>query len=130
MGILSRRSLEPRSAVGLLIGLLVVAGIAIVFASTLTRSTTLEGQVAQESAAVLAMRERTEAGQAEIQFLETDAFVREHARSLGYGERGEIVFRLRNDAPSPRPIVPIGSGVRTGPPPAPFDAWMELLFGG
>jgi cell division protein FtsB len=125
----SRRNLEGRSVAALLIGLIVVGALALVFAGTLTRSTTLEARVAEASAEVTALQARVDAGDAEVRFTESDAFVRQYARSIGYGERSEIAFSLRNGSPSPPAILPIGEAAGSGPPPAPFDAWLDLLFG-
>ena len=125
----SGRLLERRGAAAIVFGLFVAMGVVIVFAGTLTRATELEAQAAQASAAVAALEERLTAGELELQFIETERFVEQEARAAGYGARDEVAFRLPDDAPSPAPISALGASRAPSLPTAPFDAWMELLFG-
>ena len=119
-----------RRAAGWLFGLFVAGGLLLVFAGTVTRSTDIEARAEQARAEVAALEARVAEGNAEIAFFESDAFVRQEARALGLGEEGETRFALPADAPSPGPIVPLGSSRAEGPAQAPFEAWMDLLFGG
>lgn len=121
--------LQGRRAAGLVFGLFVVGGLLLVFAGTLARSTDIEAQAEKARAEVAALEARVAQGNAEIAFFESDAFVQQEARVLGLGEKGESRFGLPEDAPLPEPIVPLGSGAAGESAQAPFEAWMELLFG-
>jgi hypothetical protein len=122
------RLLERRGAAAIVFGSFVAIGIVLVFAGTLTRATELEAEAAQASADVADLRERLEAGNVELQFIETDSFREQQARAAGFGARDERYFRLPDDAPSPPPIVALGDRAAPTLPAAPFDAWMDLLF--
>ena len=118
-----------RRALLFLVGLIVIVLLVIVFSGTLTRSTDIEAIAEQARAEVDDLKRRAEAGAAELKFIEDPAFIRQQAPVHGYGEKGEIIFKLRPDAPEPEPIVPIGPQKVAGAAKAPIDAWMELLFG-
>ncbi len=124
-----RGVLERRGAAALVLGLFVAVGLIVIFAGTLTRATELEQLAAVQRASVAAMQEQLDAAQAEVQFLESDELVEQHARALGLGYRGERAFQLAADAPSPEPIVPLGSDTAQVRVAAPLDAWLDLLFG-
>lgn len=129
MNFFQRGPLERRGAAALILMLFVAAGVVLIFTGALTRSADTEAaaQRAREELAVL--EERVATGEAEISFLATPAFVQQLARGIGWGEKGEIPFELGPGAPSPRPIAALGSESLDGGGLAPFDAWMELLFG-
>jgi cell division protein FtsB len=129
MSILRSGFLERRGAAAIVFGLFVAGGIVFVFAGTLARATELEQEAARARAEVAALEERLAAGNAEVEFLRSDRFLEQQARVVGYGERGEQAFRLPDDAPSPEPIVPLGSRVDRSVASAPLEAWLELLFG-
>jgi cell division protein FtsB len=129
MSILRSGFLERRGAAAILFGLFVAGGIVFVFAGTLARATELEQEAARARAEVAALEERLAAGKAEVEFLTSDRFLEQQARIVGYGERGEQPFRLPEDAPSPEPIVPLGSRADRSVASAPLEAWLELLFG-
>jgi cell division protein FtsB len=118
-----------RRAAAVVFALFVAGGLLLVFAGTITRSNDIEAEAARARAEVAALEARVAAGEAEIEFFASDAFVQQQARALGFGERGERRFALPADAPSPVPIVPIGSVDQDSASKAPFEAWMELLFG-
>lgn len=111
------------------VALTLVIGIVVVFSGTLTRSTDMEARAEQARAERDRAQAAVEAGELELQFVRSDEFVLWQARALGMGEKGEQPFELPEDAPSPAPIVPIGPQDEGPRPMAPFDAWMELLFG-
>lgn len=113
----------------MLAGLLVAAALLLVFVGTISRSTDVESKAELIRADVEALEERVREGEAEIDFVQSEAFVRQQARALGLGLRGETRFRLPEDAPPAEPIAPIGSAADDDRGGAPFDAWMELLFG-
>ena len=129
MSILRNTFLERRGAAAIVFGLFVAGGIVFVFAGTLARATELEQEAARARAEVAALEERLAAGNAEVEFLRSDRFLEQQARVVGYGERGEQPFRLPEDAPSPEPIVPLGSPADRTVASAPLEAWLELLFG-
>lgn len=129
MSILRTGFLERRGAAAIVFGLFVAGGIVFVFAGTLARATELEQDAARARAEVAALEERLAAGNAEVEFLRSERFLEQQARVVGYGERGERPFRLPEDAPSPEPIVPLGSRADRSIASAPLEAWLELLFG-
>ena len=118
-----------RRALGTILGLVVVIGLLAVFTGTLTRSTDSETRAEQARGEIAVLEARVAAGEQELTFIESDAFVEQQARAFGFGEKGETRFALPPDAPEPPAIVPIGPVDAGGPAKAPFDAWMDLLFG-
>jgi cell division protein FtsB len=120
---------ERRGAATLVFVLFVLGGVVFVFAGTLARATELEQQAARARAEVAALEARLEAGNAEVESLRNDRFLEQQARAVGYGEKGEVPFRLPEDAPSPAPIPALGTSSRDETMSAPLDAWLELLFG-
>jgi cell division protein FtsB len=130
MSFLRGQSFERRGIATFVIGIVLVGGLIVVFAGSLTRSADVGAEADQTRAEIAKLDERVEAGRAEIEYLATDEYVDQVARSLGLGERGEKPFALPPDAPSPAPITPIGSQPGNATGQTPFDAWMELLFGG
>lgn len=126
---LQRSLLHGRRAAVVVFGLFVLAGLVLVFAGSLTRSTDLEAEAARMEAEIARMEEQVAAGEAELRFIQTDAFHLWRARAEGYGEAGEIRFALPPGAPSPEPVVPLGPSRSSETTRAPFDAWMDLLFG-
>jgi hypothetical protein len=132
MDALRRGLAQRRSVMGLVMVAVVAVAVVLVFTGTLSRSTSVETSAEKMRAEVAALQARVDVGDAEVEFLETDAFVEQVARSVGLGERGEQgerPFSLRPGSPSPPPITPLGSEPVGGTPVAPFDAWMDLLFG-
>ena len=130
MSSLRQAPLLGRRALAAVAGLALVIGLVIVFSGSLTRSTDIEAQAEQARAEVAARELELAAGEAEQEFFETDVFIRWQARTLGFGQKsqGETLFALPEDAPAPGPITPIGP-LDEAVQMAPFDAWMELLFG-
>ncbi len=129
MSILRSGFLERRGAAVLVFGLFVAGGIVFVFAGALSRATELEQEAARARAEVAALESRLMEGNAEVEFLRSDRFLEQQARVVGYGERGEVPFRLPDEAPSPEPIVPLGRLAEAPVSGAPLEAWLELLFG-
>ena len=56
------------------------------------------------------IRAQVDAGRAEIEFGQGEAYLRFAARSLGYGRGREEAFALREGAPPPPSITPLGVG--------------------
>lgn len=120
---------QRRGAAALVLGLFVAGGLVIIFAGTLARATELEEQAAIVRAETAALEERLAAGVEEVASLKERELLAQEARAIRWGEEGEIPFSLPGDAPSPEPIVPLGSESSGTAPVAPLDAWLELLFG-
>ena len=128
MSALRRAPTVGRRALLLVITIAVVVGVVVVLSGSLTRSTDVEAQAERARAEIAEIEQLYEAGQRELRFVATEEFIRWQARVYGFGEPGERPFSL-DDAPSPKPIVPIGPQDDGAEARAPFDAWMELLFG-
>ena len=124
-----RGFLERRGTAALMLGLFVAGGLIFIFAGTLARATRSEAEAASARAGVAVLEAQLEARQVELEFVETESFVEQFARSVSYGAEGEIAFGLPEDAPSPPPIEPIGSSDSAQRDPPPLKAWIDLLFG-
>jgi hypothetical protein len=88
---------------------LVGAWLVIVFAGIVSRADELEATADQARRARDMLVIQAELVEDEIEFVRSDAFVRQAAREQGLGEAGERAFRLPDDAPTPAPIVPLGA---------------------
>lgn len=128
MSALRRAPSVGRRALLLVAAIAIVVGVVVVLSGSLTRSTDVETQAEQARAELVEMEKLHAAGERELRFVETEDFISWQARLYDLGEPGERPFVLE-DAPSPPAIVPIGPQDQEGVAPAPFDAWMELLFG-
>ncbi|MEX1296394.1 MAG: hypothetical protein AB1Z67_09510 [Candidatus Limnocylindrales bacterium] len=117
-----------RRALVVVIGLAVTVALVVVFSGALTRSTDTASRAEAARAEVLARQLELEETQAEQEHIKSRAAILWQARVNGWGEPGETRFALPDDAPEPPPITPIGPP-DAAEPLAPFDAWMELLFG-
>ncbi len=117
-----------RRALVVVVSLVIAIGLIVVFSGVLTRSTDIELRVQEAQVQVEARELELAASVEEREFLETDAFVLWQARVHGFGHRNERRFVLPDDAPEPQPITPIGP-LDTEQAMAPFEAWMDLLFG-
>jgi hypothetical protein len=129
MDSLRRAPLHGRRAAATVFALFVVVGLVVVFGGTLARSTDIEAEATRVRAEIEMLEALVQAGDAEIAFYQTDAFYRWQARAHGFGERGERLIRLPQNAPSPEPIVPLGGDVGQLRARTPMDAWLDLLFG-
>jgi hypothetical protein len=118
-----------RRAAGVVLGLFVVGGIIVVFAGTLGRATDVDTRAAEASARVAQLADEVAAGSAELALIEGDDFRRQLARAEGYVGPGERRFALPSGAPSPPPIVPLGSTPDGPARRTPLEAWLALLFG-
>lgn len=123
-----RRRLERRSAL-VLVGLFAGAWIVFIFAGALARANDLDAALSDARARTAAVAAQVEAGYEEIEFIESDAFLEQAARGLGFGAAGEVPFALPEDAPSPPPIARIGGSRTPGSSGVPLDDWLDLLFG-
>ena len=130
MSAIRQAPLIGRRALAFVVGLALVVGLVIVFSGSLTRSTDIEARAERARAEVASRELELAAGEAELEFFQTDEFIRWQARSLGFGQKsqGETRFALPEDAPGPEPVTPIGP-LDEDAALAPFEAWMEMLFG-
>jgi cell division protein FtsB len=128
MSSLRQAPLIGRRALVVVLALVLVGGLVVVFSGSLTRSTDTESRAEAARAQVEAQQIELEQTEAEQAFMQTEEFVLWQARANGFGKPGEVRFALPDDAPPPEPITPIGPQAASEPL-APFDAWMELLFG-
>ena len=117
-----------RRALAVVVTLAIGVGLVVVFSGSLTRSTDIETQAEEARAEVAFHAYQLAETQAEQAFVNTREFILWQARVNGFGEAGEVRFALPEGAPTPAPITPIGPR-DAAEPMAPFDAWMELLFG-
>ncbi len=81
MTISEGRPWQRWGAAAIVFGLFVVGALIFVFAGTLTRAGELEREAEVKRAEVAALEARLAAGTAELEFIETDAFVRQQARA-------------------------------------------------
>lgn len=124
-----RRSLRPARSYLLIIGLTLLAvWLVLVFGRALTQLNEASERAAAVSAESAALQARLEAGQRELELVQTDAFQSLQARSYGLGEEGERAFALEAEAPPPPPIVPLGTESTTVSR-TPLEAWLGVLFG-
>jgi hypothetical protein len=129
MSLLRRIPTFGRRALLAVIGLAVAVGIVIAFSGSLSRSTDVGAQAERARAELALIAERHAASEDELEFVQSDEFISWQARAYGMGSPNERSFQLEPGAPSPAPIVPIGPQGEGSGRLAPFDAWMELLFG-
>jgi len=131
MSALRQAPILGRRALLVVLTLAVIVGLIVIFSGSLTRSTDIGAQADQARAEVAARELELAAGEAELEFFESKDFIRWQARVHGFGEKaeGETRFTLPEDAPAPAPITPIGPQDGGAQAIAPFDAWMEMLFG-
>lgn len=129
MTISEGRPWQRWGAAAIVFGLFVVGALIFVFAGTLTRAGELEREAEVKRAEVAALEARLAAGTAELEFIETDAFVRQQARANAYGRGDETPFSLPADAPTAPPLRPLGSVDRDALAATPLEAWLALLFG-
>lgn len=123
------RGLRPGRSQLLAVGLLIVAlWMVLTFGRALGQlnEATLRQQAGAADAAALQLQ--LAAGRRELALVQTDAFQRLQARSLGMGGSGELVFTLTGDTPAPQ-ILPLGQRESTSAAHGPLEAWLELLFG-
>lgn len=123
------RSLRPARNYLLIIGLALLAvWLVLVFGRALTQLNEASERAAAVSAESAALQARLEAGQRELELVQTDSFQSLQARSYGLGAEGERAFGLEADAPPPPPIVPLGTESATVSR-TPLEAWLGVLFG-
>lgn len=118
-----------RRSVAFLIGAIVVAWIVFIFARAVADSAASADQVDLLRQQTAAAAERLAAAERELEVIQSPAYLALQARAHGFGRSGELVFALMADAPSPRPITPLGAEPGTDGRSRPIDDWLDLLFG-
>lgn len=123
------RSLRPARSYLLILGVVVLAiWLVFVFGRALTQLNDASERAAAVNAESAALQARLEAGERELELVQTDAFQSLQARSYGLGGEGERAFGLEAGAPPAPPIVPLG-GASASVNRTPLEAWLGLLFG-
>lgn len=120
--------LHARQA-ALVVGLLLVAWIIFIFGRAVATTSAAQAHAAELRAANAAQEERLAEEQTELATVQSQTFIQLQARAYGVGAPGERPFALTADAPSPRPITPLGAPATTPAPQTPLGAWLDLLFG-
>lgn len=93
--------------------------------TALNSATDREQQLADETTQLAA---QLEASQRELALVQTDGFQAHQARAFGIGRPAEVNFSLEPGAPSPEPVIALGSEGNRAAPQTPLDAWLRLLF--
>jgi hypothetical protein len=124
------RALRPsRSHLFALVVAVLAVWLVLVFGRSLTELNEATERAAALGAETAALQARLDAGQRELELVQTDAFQALQARAYGLGGNGERAFALEAGAPPPPIVVPLGgespTSVRT-----PLESWLSLLFGG
>ncbi|CAN5808776.1 hypothetical protein BH24CHL6_BH24CHL6_01420 [soil metagenome] len=123
------RSLRPARSYLLVFGLVMLAlWLVLVFGRALTELNEATERAAAVGAESAALQARLEAGQRELELVQTDAFQAHQARAYGLGREGERAFALETGAPPAPVVTPLGA---EAPSPArtPLQSWLVLLFG-
>jgi cell division protein FtsB len=118
-----------RTQLWLLVLLVVSAWVVFAFGRTLTQINQSADRLSAARAESAALSGRLEQLQAELELVQTDAFLRLQARGYGMGRANERPFALQPDAPSPEPIVALGGGDGSGAARTPLESWLHLLIG-
>jgi hypothetical protein len=125
----ARLSRPGRSHLIVLAFILLAVWLVFVFGRALTELNEATERATALRAETAALEARYEAGQRELELVQTNAFQQMQARAYGLGGPRERAFALESGAPPPPPIVPLGgespASLRT-----PLEAWLGLLFGG
>lgn len=110
-------------------GLVITVWLVVIFGRAIADSNTLAQRQAQEEAINAQLRAQVAAGHAEIDFIQTEPFLRFEARTYGMGSAEERAFALDSNAPSPRPITPLGADHPETDTSTSIEDWLHLLFG-
>ncbi len=124
-----RRGRFERRGALLLLGLFAAGWLTFIFVGALARATDLDARLTDARSQTAALAAQVEAGYEEIDFIESDPYLEQAARGLGFGEQGEVSFALPDDAPPAQPLPLLGSPESERMTSTPLEAWMELLFG-
>ena len=120
---LSRRSLA------IVVGAIVVAWIVFVFARAVADSAASTGKARRAAPADRRCRHPTRRRGTRARDHPVARLPRAPGARLRLWRSGERAFALEADAPSPRPITPLGAEPGSGGRSTPLDDWLDLLFG-
>lgn len=118
-----------RRTLTLVASALLVAWLVLVFGRAISQSNEVAAQAAALRSQDAALAQQVSDREAELSVIQSPAFLALEARAYGYGEPSEQVFALQPGAPLPPSITPLGAEPSAAPPPAPLEAWLQLLFG-
>ncbi len=121
-----------RRRLAVVVGLVVVAWIAIAFGRQLAEANAAQGRADALAAEVERRTAEVAALEAELERIQGQAYVRQQARAYGLGEPDEIPFALDPGAPPLPANAPGSAATRLGEAferPTPLEVWLTLLFG-
>lgn len=124
-----RRFRPGRSHFGLIVVAVIAFWVVLGFARTMTELNAATERRAGLTAETAALTAQVDAAHRELELIQTDGFQALQARAFAIGAPGEIAFALEVGAPSPVPVVPLGSEGAAAEPQTPLDAWLRLLLG-
>lgn len=124
-----RRFRPGRSHIGLIVVGVIAFWVVLGFARTMTQLNAATERRVALTAETTALTAQVDAAHRELELIQTDGFQALQARAFAIGAPGEIAFALESGAPSPAPVVPLGSEGAAAEPQTPLDAWLRLLFG-
>ena len=113
-----------------LVALALVAGwLVFVFGRAVSDAAAASERAAELRSGNTTLAIQLERRQAELEMIQSPAFVQLEARAYGLGTAREQVFSLRPGAPSPPPVVPLGDDAAGRASRSPLDVWLDLLIG-
>jgi cell division protein FtsB len=124
-----RRFRPGRSHLALLAIVVVGAWVVVGFGRTITSMNAATDRQAALTVETQQLNAQLDAGERELELVQTDGFQAQQARAYGIGRPGEIAFALSADAPPAPHIVPLGEATTAAEAGSPLEAWLLLLFG-
>ena len=124
-----RRFRPGRNHLGLLAIVVVGAWVVVGFGRTITSMNAATDRQAALTAETIVLNAQLDAGERELELVQTDGFQALQARAYGIGTPSEISFSLPTDAPPAPHIVPLGETGTAAKAGSPLEAWLRLLFG-
>jgi hypothetical protein len=124
-----RRMRPGRNHLALVAIVVIGAWVVVGFGRTITSMNAATDRQAALGAETQVLNAQLDAGERELELVQTDGFQALQARAYGIGTTGEIAFSLATDAPPPAHIVPLGESGTSAEAGSPLEAWLRLLFG-
>lgn len=124
-----RRFRPGRNHLALLAIIVVGAWVVVGFGRTITSMNAATDRQAALTAETRVLNAQLDAGERELDLVQTDGFQALQARAYGIGTPGEISFSLETDVPPAPHIVPLGEAGTSAQAGSPLEAWLGLLFG-
>jgi cell division protein FtsB len=125
----SSASRFDRRALALVALVVLVAWLVFVFGRAVADSKAATERAERARAENAAIELRLEARQAELETIQSPAFIALQARTYGMGTAREQVFGLEAGAPAPPAVPLLGEQPAAAAPPSSLDDWLDLLFG-